>query len=55
MDDKEVYLFTTHSQAKFTKSSPKLPNYLVCWDVKKCMPKLSVAIQNQIITQLAVR
>ena len=55
MDNKEVYLYTTHSQAKFTKNAPKLPNYLVCWDMKKCIPKLSVAIKNQIITQLAIR
>lgn len=54
LDDKETYLYTTHFQAKFKKNSPRLPNYIVCWDMKKCIPKLSVAIKNQIISQLAV-
>ncbi|XP_065061940.1 prolactin regulatory element-binding protein-like [Rhopilema esculentum] len=54
MDKKESYLYTTHVQAKFTKNSPKLPNYLVSWDMKKCIPKMYVAIKKHVITQLAV-
>ena len=55
MDKKETYLYTTHVQAKFTKNSPKLPNYLVSWDMKKCIPKMYVAIKKHVITQFAVR
>lgn len=54
VDDKQTHLYTTHVQAKFTKNAPKLPCYIVSWDVKKFLPKKSVALHNQSITQLAV-
>eukprot|EP00794_Sanderia_malayensis_P004878 gene4878-5518_t len=53
IDDKDTHLYTTHVQAKFTKSTP-LPNYLVSWDLKKWIPKRSVALPKQNICQLAV-